>query len=61
MNPWLQIPASDYEGHMGLPEVNQSAFLANVFRTSLADYDSRSVLYIGCATGNGLAHICNES
>lgn len=60
MNPWLQIPASDYEGHMGLPEVDQSAFLADVFITSLADYDSRSLLYIGCATGNGLAHIRND-
>jgi SAM-dependent methyltransferase len=60
MNPWLQIPASDYEGHMGLPEVDQSVFLDSEFRTSLADYDSRSVLYLGCATGNGLVHISNE-
>jgi len=34
--------------------------LADVFITSLADYDSRSLLYIGCATGNGLAHIRND-
>jgi hypothetical protein len=22
-NPWLQIPASDYEGHMSNPEIAQ--------------------------------------
>jgi SAM-dependent methyltransferase len=56
-NPWLNIPASDYEGHMDLPEVGQSAFLRKVFGASLAEYDSRAVLYLGCATGNGLAYI----
>ena len=59
-SPWLNIPASDYEGHMGLPDVDQLAFLADVFKSALAEYDSRSVLYLGCATGNGLAHIRSD-
>lgn len=59
-NPWLSIPASDYEGHMSLPQVDQLSFLGNVFKRTLAEYDSSSVLYLGCATGNGLEYISNE-
>jgi len=56
-NPWLHIPASDYEGHMGFPSVNQLSFLAQIFKESLSKYDSTSLAYLGCATGNGLEHI----
>lgn len=56
-NPWLHIPASDYEGHMGYPSVNQLSFLAQIFEESLSKYDSTSLAYLGCATGNGLEHI----
>ena len=59
-NPWLNIPASDYEGHMSLPEVDQLSFLGDVFKESLSKYNSRSVAYIGCATGSGLEYISNE-
>ncbi len=59
-NPWLSIPASDYEGHMGLPEVNQLSFLGNVFKASLGKYDNSSVAYLGCATGNGLEYISSK-
>ncbi len=59
-NPWLNISASDYEGHMNLPEVNQLSFLGNVFKASLAKYDNSSIAYLGCATGNGLEYISNE-
>lgn len=59
-NPWLNIPASDYEGHMSLPEVNQLSFLGDVLKDSLAKYDNSSVAYLGCATGNGLEYIRNE-
>lgn len=56
-NPWLNIPASDYEGHMGLPDVGQLSFLGNVFKESIAKYDNRSLAYLGCATGNGLDYV----
>jgi SAM-dependent methyltransferase len=59
-NPWLNIPASDYEGHMNLPEVNQLSFLGNVFKESLAKYNNNSIAYLGCATGNGLEYISSE-
>lgn len=59
-NPWLSIPAADYEGHMGLPEVNQLSFLGDVFREALAKYDNHAIAYLGCATGNGLEYIHNQ-
>jgi hypothetical protein len=34
-NPWLDIPLSDYEGHMALPEVAQAQLLADVFSAQL--------------------------
>ena len=59
-NPWLIIPASDYEGHMRLPGVNQWSFLGDLLRESLDKCDSKSFAYLGCATGNGLEHIRND-
>ena len=59
-NPWLNIPASDYEGHMRLPEVNQWSFLGDRLKESLDKYDSRSFAYLGCSTGNGLEYIRND-
>lgn len=59
-NPWLQIPASDYEGHMGSPGVAQLSFLAKVFRKCLEKYDSSSIALLGCATGNGIEDIDNS-
>lgn len=59
-NPWLSIPASDYEGHMDLPSVAQWPFLSRIFKESVTKYDCSSVAYLGCATGNGLEFINNE-
>ena len=59
-NPWLNIPASDYEGHMRLPEVNQWSFLGDMLRESLDKYDNRSFAYLGCSTGNGLEYVRND-
>jgi SAM-dependent methyltransferase len=59
-NPWLNIPASDYEGHMRLPEVDQLSFFGDMLKEALDKYDSRSFAYLGCATGNGLEYIRND-
>ena len=56
-NPWLSIPASDYEGHMKSPRVLQQQFLSAVFRGVLERFRPRSVAVPGCATGNGFEHI----
>lgn len=60
-NPWLEIPASDYECHMGDPNVDQLRFLGEAFKESLAKYDSNSVALLGCATGNGLEYVDNKT
>jgi len=56
-NPWLYIPASDYETHMASPHVGQTAFLSDMFREALHQHPCETVLLLGCATGNGLEHV----
>jgi SAM-dependent methyltransferase len=56
-NPWLNIPAADYEGHMNSPDVKQLSFLASVFKDALENHDCNTVALLGCATGNGLQHV----
>jgi SAM-dependent methyltransferase len=57
MNPWLSIPLADYEGHMSLPEVAQSAALASEFEDLLQARRPTSVALLGCAGGNGLERV----
>jgi ubiquinone/menaquinone biosynthesis C-methylase UbiE len=56
-NPWLNISASDYEGHMRSPEVGQMQFLSNVFGELMSKYTPRTLAVIGCAAGNGFERI----
>ncbi len=56
-NPWLEIPLSDYEGHMALPEVGQATLLADIFADLLNRYQPNSVAVLGCAGGNGFDRI----
>lgn len=56
-NPWLAIPAADYEGHMASPAVDQFAFLSGVLRDAIAEFRPRSLAVLGCATGNGFEHL----
>ena len=60
VNPWLNIPAADYEGHMGSPNVDQLSFLANTFKETLEHHDCDTVALLGCATGSGLEHVKRE-
>ncbi|MEJ2636246.1 MAG: class I SAM-dependent methyltransferase [Calditrichia bacterium] len=57
INPWLTIPAADYEGHMNSPQVDQLSFLSRIFRDVLEKYMPRHLAVIGCTTGNGFEHI----
>jgi len=57
INPWLRIPASDYEAHMALPEVAQAQALSNLMASALIEYTPMSLAVIGCTTGNGFEHI----
>jgi SAM-dependent methyltransferase len=56
-NPWLSIPAADYEGHMGSPGVGQLEFLSRVFGGLMREFEPESLVVLGCATGNGFEHI----
>ncbi len=54
-NPWLNIPASDYDGHMA--EVGQSQVLSRIFLQTILGFSPNKLGLLGCATGNGLEHI----
>ncbi len=56
-NPWLEIAASDYVGHMGSPEVDQLSVLSPLLREALDMFRPRDVLLLGCSTGNGLLQV----
>ena len=56
-NPWLDIPLSDYEAHMALPQVDQARVLADQLAAVLALHRPASVALIGCAGGNGFERI----
>jgi len=60
VNPWLNIPAADYEGHMDSSNVDHLLFLASTFKETLEHHDCGTVALLGCATGNGLEHVKKE-
>jgi ubiquinone/menaquinone biosynthesis C-methylase UbiE len=55
-NPWLDIPAGDYEGHMASSPVGQLQMLNQLFQRVLAETLPESVAVLGCTTGNGFEH-----
>ena len=56
-NPWLSVPAADYEGHMGSPGVRQLEFLSRTFGELLAEFEPAAIAVLGCATGNGFERV----
>ena len=56
-NPWFQIPADDYEGHMSDGNVRQQQALNEILKNVLAEYSPESLCVLGCTTGNGFEHI----
>lgn len=53
MNPWLEIPLADYEGHMAMPAIGQASMLADQLVALVARFHPSEVAVIGCAGGNG--------
>jgi SAM-dependent methyltransferase len=53
-NPWLAIPAADYEGHMGAAGVDQLAPLRAIFADVYARVRPLRMALLGCGTGNGV-------
>ncbi len=56
-NPWLDIAADDYVGHMTSPEVGQLPVLSRLLGEALDEFRPGDLLLIGCSTGNGLCHV----
>jgi ubiquinone/menaquinone biosynthesis C-methylase UbiE len=55
-NPWLEIPAADYEGHMGSPQVGQLQMLSKRLGEVVASARPEEAAVLGCTTGNGFEH-----
>ncbi|MBI5730034.1 MAG: class I SAM-dependent methyltransferase [Ignavibacteriales bacterium] len=60
-NPWLQISAEDYEGHMSAPNVAQLQMLNKIFADVLNEFNAQSIAVLGCTTGNGFEHLVNKN
>ncbi len=56
-NPWLDVKASEYEGHMGHPKVAQLEFLARILAQALGDIKPAALAVPGSAMGTGFEHI----
>jgi len=53
-NPWLAIPAADYEGHMGASGVDQLGPLRTIFAEAYARLRPERLAVLGCGPGNAL-------
>jgi hypothetical protein len=56
-NPWLNIPLTDYEGHMRSDEIQQLDALSELFAAALERCQPASVAVLGVGGGNGLDRI----
>lgn len=54
-NPWLAIPAEDFESHMAT--IGQSAVLCEFFSTVYAERMPRRLAVLGCTTGSDIQHV----
>lgn len=59
-NPWLHIPAEDYENHMSAENVGQLQALNAITKSKLEHLRPISLAILGCATGNGFEHVNNQ-
>jgi hypothetical protein len=59
-NPWLDISEIDYVGHMSSPTVNQRPVLSRLMGDAIESVRPRTMLVLGCSTGNGLEHVNPE-
>lgn len=56
MNPWEEIPLSDYENHMKLDSVRQLQTMNKMMRRQFALGGAGTAMVLGVAGGNGLEH-----
>ncbi len=55
---WLDTPLDIYERHVELPHVGQAEAIREILAEALARHSPGSLLYLGCAGGNGLDVAC---
>jgi len=53
-NPWLEVPAADYEIHMEHEMVRQGEMIRQHLAKCLDRFQPESLLYLGACVGNGL-------
>jgi SAM-dependent methyltransferase len=51
---WFSTPLDVYERHVELPHVGQAGAIREILAEALAKHSPASLLYLGCAGGNGL-------
>lgn len=56
-NPWLAVPAVEYEAHMAAPHVAQTQVLSALFGEACRRVKPGALAVLGCTTGNGFEHI----
>ncbi|HEX05396.1 MAG TPA: class I SAM-dependent methyltransferase, partial [Bacteroidetes bacterium] len=60
-SPWLRVPATEYDGHMGHESVGQTDALNRIFADLIKQYPpKKGICVLGCATGNGFEHIPDD-
>lgn len=57
INPWEEIPLSDYENHMRLESVQQLQTMNKMMCRQFFLCDADTVMILGVAGGNGLEHV----
>lgn len=61
INPWEEIPLSDYENHMKLESVQQLQTMNRMMKRQFALCGSGSAMILGIAGGNGLEHVVHTN
>jgi ubiquinone/menaquinone biosynthesis C-methylase UbiE len=59
-NPWLQIPISDYVGHMSDKGVRQYKMLNSAFKRAYQIKKPHRLLVLGVTDGNGLEYVSEK-
>lgn len=57
LNPWLNVPLSEYERHMSSVAVQQLGALSGLFAEAIRCCRPASIAVLGIAGGNGLDHV----
>ena len=56
-NPWLKVPAADYQTHMEHESVRQAEMIRQHLPACLERFAPESLLYLGAGIGNGLENV----